>query len=226
MVMFICASLISLIKVIHPIFLLFNCYFRKIDVFFKFRRANIISWSRFFVISTLFCCGGFIYKTQVQKQVGYFNWFCLLVKMVFLAHVFSYRNPTYYKMQHGIDALPGMTIFSACLETVSEYSHTRIHAYTEYLYMCKAVNAYLYSICILTYEFLILIDTKQCRWVVLQEGQVTCGQMTLTMLMQVKPHGHVSLLRFQDLLDRVREDMGPNHPFALIYDSVTSALIP
>ncbi|XP_076946571.1 uncharacterized protein LOC143618143 [Bidens hawaiensis] len=42
----------------------------------------------FFVISTLFCCGGFIYKTQVQRQ-------------------------------HGIDALPGMTILSACLETVS-----------------------------------------------------------------------------------------------------------
>ncbi|KAI3798862.1 hypothetical protein L1987_34146 [Smallanthus sonchifolius] len=42
----------------------------------------------FFVMSTLFCCGGFIYKTQVQKQ-------------------------------HGIDALPGMTILSACLETVS-----------------------------------------------------------------------------------------------------------
>nr|XP_043634821.1 uncharacterized protein LOC122605924 isoform X1 [Erigeron canadensis] len=42
----------------------------------------------FFAISTLFCCGGFIYKIQVQKQ-------------------------------HGIDALPGMTILSACLETVS-----------------------------------------------------------------------------------------------------------
>ncbi|MFS8009360.1 hypothetical protein Hanom_Chr14g01283821 [Helianthus anomalus] len=38
----------------------------------------------FFVISTLFCCGGFIYKTK-----------------------------------HGIDALPDMTILSACLETVS-----------------------------------------------------------------------------------------------------------
>ncbi|KAM0033801.1 hypothetical protein Hdeb2414_s0016g00490151 [Helianthus debilis subsp. tardiflorus] len=42
----------------------------------------------FFVISTLFSCGGFIYKTQVQRQ-------------------------------HGIDALPSMTILSACLETVS-----------------------------------------------------------------------------------------------------------
>lgn len=42
----------------------------------------------FFVISILFCCGGFIYKTQVQRQ-------------------------------RGIDALPGMTILSACLETVS-----------------------------------------------------------------------------------------------------------
>ncbi|KAL4577679.1 hypothetical protein LXL04_013790 [Taraxacum kok-saghyz] len=42
----------------------------------------------FFVISILFCCGGFVYKTRVQKQ-------------------------------HGIDALPGMTILSACLETVS-----------------------------------------------------------------------------------------------------------
>ncbi|KAG4941298.1 hypothetical protein GLYMA_16G133100v4 [Glycine max] len=42
----------------------------------------------FFVSSTLFCCGGFIYKTKVERQ-------------------------------RGIDALPGMTILSACLETVS-----------------------------------------------------------------------------------------------------------
>ncbi|XAR57931.1 hypothetical protein NMG60_11026244 [Bertholletia excelsa] len=42
----------------------------------------------FIVISTLFCCGGFVYKTRVQNQ-------------------------------HGLDALPGMTILSACLETVS-----------------------------------------------------------------------------------------------------------
>ncbi|XVF17953.1 hypothetical protein REPUB_Repub10bG0169600 [Reevesia pubescens] len=42
----------------------------------------------FMVSSILFCCGGFIYKTRVERQ-------------------------------HGIDALPGMTILSACLETVS-----------------------------------------------------------------------------------------------------------
>ncbi|XVF15822.1 hypothetical protein REPUB_Repub09cG0189500 [Reevesia pubescens] len=42
----------------------------------------------FMVSSTLFCCGGFIYKTRVERQ-------------------------------HGIDALPGMKILSACLETVS-----------------------------------------------------------------------------------------------------------
>ncbi|KAK6237415.1 hypothetical protein QUC31_002884 [Theobroma cacao] len=42
----------------------------------------------FMVSSTLFCCGGFIYKTRVERQ-------------------------------RGIDALPGMTILSACLETVS-----------------------------------------------------------------------------------------------------------
>lgn len=42
----------------------------------------------FIVASTLFCCGGFIYKTRVERV-------------------------------HGIDALPGMTILSACLETVS-----------------------------------------------------------------------------------------------------------
>ncbi|XP_010275551.1 PREDICTED: uncharacterized protein LOC104610568 isoform X2 [Nelumbo nucifera] len=42
----------------------------------------------FIVISSIFCCGGFVYKTRVQHQ-------------------------------HGIDALPGMTILSACLETVS-----------------------------------------------------------------------------------------------------------
>ncbi|XP_035549452.1 uncharacterized protein LOC109013789 isoform X2 [Juglans regia] len=42
----------------------------------------------FIVLSTLFCVGGFIYKTRVERL-------------------------------HGIDALPGMTILSACLETVS-----------------------------------------------------------------------------------------------------------
>ncbi|XP_062102470.1 uncharacterized protein LOC133812689 isoform X1 [Humulus lupulus] len=41
----------------------------------------------FIVLSTLFCCGGFMYKTRVQHQ-------------------------------RGTDALPGMTILSACLETV------------------------------------------------------------------------------------------------------------
>ncbi|KAI9164700.1 hypothetical protein LWI28_000448 [Acer negundo] len=40
------------------------------------------------VSSTLFCCGGFIYKTRFERL-------------------------------RGIDALPGMTILSACLETVS-----------------------------------------------------------------------------------------------------------
>ncbi|ESW28080.1 hypothetical protein PHAVU_003G257300 [Phaseolus vulgaris] len=47
----------------------------------------------FFVSSTLFCCGGFIYKTKVGRQ-------------------------------RGIDALPGMTILSACLETVSGVGHS------------------------------------------------------------------------------------------------------
>lgn len=42
----------------------------------------------FIVVSTLLCCGGFIYKTRVQHQ-------------------------------HGLDAVPGMTILSACLETVT-----------------------------------------------------------------------------------------------------------
>ncbi|XP_072999180.1 uncharacterized protein [Typha latifolia] len=42
----------------------------------------------FIVLSTIFCCGGFIYKTRVQHQ-------------------------------YGLDALPGMTILSACLEAVS-----------------------------------------------------------------------------------------------------------
>ncbi|KAJ4822984.1 hypothetical protein Tsubulata_000354 [Turnera subulata] len=42
----------------------------------------------FIVASTLFCCGGFIYKTRVEHL-------------------------------RGIDALPGMTLLSACLETAS-----------------------------------------------------------------------------------------------------------
>ncbi|KAG5623433.1 hypothetical protein H5410_008651 [Solanum commersonii] len=44
------------------------------------------------VASTLFCCGGFIYKTRVYNQ-------------------------------RGLDALPGMTLLSACLETVSGVGH-------------------------------------------------------------------------------------------------------
>ncbi|XP_048445028.1 uncharacterized protein LOC125479576 [Pyrus x bretschneideri] len=50
----------------------------------------------FTVSSTLFCCGGFIYKSRVEQK-------------------------------RGIDALPGMTILSACLETVSDtgQSYTR-----------------------------------------------------------------------------------------------------
>ncbi|KAH7519983.1 hypothetical protein FEM48_Zijuj08G0095300 [Ziziphus jujuba var. spinosa] len=49
------------------------------------------------VSSTLFCCGGFIYKTRVERQ-------------------------------HGIDALPGMTILSACLETVSGAGQSYVRA--------------------------------------------------------------------------------------------------
>ncbi|KAK9284404.1 hypothetical protein L1049_023575 [Liquidambar formosana] len=46
----------------------------------------------FVVLSTLLCCGGFVYKTRVEHQ-------------------------------RGLDALPGMTILSACLETVSGGEH-------------------------------------------------------------------------------------------------------
>ncbi|XP_065851236.1 uncharacterized protein [Euphorbia lathyris] len=46
----------------------------------------------FFVLSTVFCCAGFIYKTRVERL-------------------------------HGLDALPGMTILSACLETASGELH-------------------------------------------------------------------------------------------------------
>ncbi|XP_008795977.1 uncharacterized protein LOC103711559 isoform X2 [Phoenix dactylifera] len=42
----------------------------------------------FIVLLSIFCCGGFIYKTRIEHQ-------------------------------HGLDALPGMTILSACLEAVS-----------------------------------------------------------------------------------------------------------
>lgn len=48
--------------------------------------------SIFVVFSTLFCFGGFVYKTRVQNQ-------------------------------RGLDALPGMAILSACLETVSGGGH-------------------------------------------------------------------------------------------------------
>ncbi|KAA8531924.1 hypothetical protein F0562_006359 [Nyssa sinensis] len=47
----------------------------------------------FIVFSTLFCCGGFVYKTRVKNQ-------------------------------RGLDALPGMTVLSACLETVSGGVHS------------------------------------------------------------------------------------------------------
>ncbi|XP_027075140.2 uncharacterized protein [Coffea arabica] len=49
----------------------------------------------FIVLSTLFCVGGFVYKTRVENQ-------------------------------HGLDALPGMTILAACLETVSGAGHSNI----------------------------------------------------------------------------------------------------
>uniref|UniRef100_A0A1D1Z1L6 Pyruvate kinase n=1 Tax=Anthurium amnicola TaxID=1678845 RepID=A0A1D1Z1L6_9ARAE len=42
----------------------------------------------FIVLSTVFCCGGFIYRTRIEHQ-------------------------------HGLDALPGMTILSACLEAIT-----------------------------------------------------------------------------------------------------------
>uniref|UniRef100_A0A251SEM3 Uncharacterized protein n=1 Tax=Helianthus annuus TaxID=4232 RepID=A0A251SEM3_HELAN len=44
-------------------------------------------WSRFFVISTLFCCGGFIYKTQVQRQPRML--FTLSLKRFFKICIFS-----------------------------------------------------------------------------------------------------------------------------------------
>ncbi|KAK2990434.1 hypothetical protein RJ640_011182, partial [Escallonia rubra] len=47
----------------------------------------------FIVVSTLICCGGFVYKTRVENL-------------------------------RGLDALPGMTILSACLETVSGVGHS------------------------------------------------------------------------------------------------------
>ncbi|KAK6798058.1 hypothetical protein RDI58_005760 [Solanum bulbocastanum] len=51
-----------------------------------------VEMSEVLVASTLFCCGGFIYKTRVYNQ-------------------------------RGLDALPGMTLLSACLETVSGVGH-------------------------------------------------------------------------------------------------------
>ncbi|KAK3025005.1 hypothetical protein RJ639_044614 [Escallonia herrerae] len=47
----------------------------------------------FIVVSTLFCCGGFVYKTRVENL-------------------------------RGLDALPGMTLLSACLETVTGAGHS------------------------------------------------------------------------------------------------------
>lgn len=70
---------------------------------------------------------------------------------------------------------------------------------------------------ILTFFFkiFILVDTKQCSWVVLEEGRATCGRKTLTMVIRVKPRGRVRLWCLQDLQDQVKENMGPNYPFAL-----------
>ncbi|CAM8902299.1 unnamed protein product [Rhodiola kirilowii] len=48
----------------------------------------------FIVLSTLLCCGGFIYKTRVERA-------------------------------HGLDALPGMSILSGCLDTISAFSGGR-----------------------------------------------------------------------------------------------------
>uniref|UniRef100_A0A7N0UGC6 AT4G36440-like protein n=1 Tax=Kalanchoe fedtschenkoi TaxID=63787 RepID=A0A7N0UGC6_KALFE len=45
----------------------------------------------FIVLSTLLCCGGFIYKTRVERV-------------------------------HGLDALPGLSVLSACLDTASTFA--------------------------------------------------------------------------------------------------------
>ena len=97
-------------------------YYLNIDVW-----KNLdLAWSRFLVFSTLFCCVGFIYKTRVELLVSClasrtsirwsFHFLILSYLQICIStisiHVFGY-------MQHGIDALPGMTIVSACLETVS-----------------------------------------------------------------------------------------------------------
>ncbi|MFS7898402.1 hypothetical protein Hanom_Chr15g01374161 [Helianthus anomalus] len=45
----------------------------------------------FFVISTLFCCGGFIYKTQVQRQASMLFIFTLSLKLFFKICIFSHE---------------------------------------------------------------------------------------------------------------------------------------
>ncbi|XP_022879777.1 uncharacterized protein LOC111397218 isoform X1 [Olea europaea var. sylvestris] len=71
-----------------------KCEYRQIE-----GGESTRGWAIFGILScvfivgfTLFCCGGFIYKTRMESR-------------------------------HGLDALPGMSIISACLETVSGGGH-------------------------------------------------------------------------------------------------------
>lgn len=94
------------------------------SLMFVFAHNNLL-WYSFFVSSTLFCCGGFIYKIRVENQVSLS--FCLSLASIRWPLVLSYvlssntiePNVFFPLWQRGIDALPGMTILSAFLETVS-----------------------------------------------------------------------------------------------------------
>lgn len=86
-------------------------------VCFDLINFNWLTRIRFIVISTLFCCGGFVYKTRVQNQVYIASFLCCQLIVVI---VLSTDSNKLHHMQRGIDALPGMTLLSACLETVSK----------------------------------------------------------------------------------------------------------
>lgn len=86
--------------------------------------------NRLIVGLTLSCVGGFIYQTRVHNLVGQFYIFRCNVwgYDCFLFLCIIYISTIH--LQRGLDAVPGMALLSACLETVSR-SYTILKSFDD-----------------------------------------------------------------------------------------------
>jgi hypothetical protein len=82
--------------------------------------TSVLFACRFIVLSTLLCCGGFIYKTRVEHQAfflsSYLEFFIMLLSNTIQSSVESMVTP--HQFQYGLHALPGMNTVSAFLDVV------------------------------------------------------------------------------------------------------------